>query len=115
MNRPTTIQDVRDALAPLADMKRPDGDNDGESLDDPSVYDPLPGEQQASIDFAKVTVRDYVLDSAGDVNKRAVTTLCKSGFPTYIGPDQYDALRNIGHMQIGAWKLTLSDPSSLED
>ena len=114
MNRPITLQDVRDALAPLAYIKRPYGDNEGEPLDDPSVYDLLSDKQQASIDFAKVIVRDYVLYSDGYVNKRAVTTLCKSGFPTSIGPDQYDALRNVGQIQIGTWRLTLSDPCSLE-
>ena len=114
-HRPTTLQDVRDVLAPLADIKRPYGDNDGDSIDDPSVYDLLSDEEQASIDRAKATVRNYVFNSDGSVNKRAVTTLCKSGFPTSIGPDQYDALRNVGQTQIETWRMTLSDPSTWAD
>ena len=115
MYRPTTLHDVRDAFAPLRDIKRPAGDNEGDPLDAPSVYDRLPPEHQDWIDFAKETGRGYVLDAAGDVNRRAVTALCRSGFPTSIGPDQYDALRNVGHVQIGDWRLTLSDPSSLDE
>ncbi|RUR67523.1 hypothetical protein EJP67_10700 [Variovorax guangxiensis] len=105
-----TINDVRKALTALLPIKRPRGDNEGDAIDNPSVYDGLAREDQDKVDLAKEVVRDYVLYADGEVNNRAVTAVRKAGFNISIGPGQYDPMRTAGRVLVGDWELSLSDP-----
>ena len=109
MFQPTTIHDVRDALNALLSIRRPEGDNEGEPINDPSVYDLLSPSDQDCVDHAYSTVRSYVLHGDDEVNNRAVTTIRNSGYQINIGPDQYDPMRIAGSVTVGEWTLLIGD------
>ncbi|MFS8975026.1 hypothetical protein PO002_11040 [Cupriavidus necator] len=107
---------VKDAIAvlePLRNITLPDGDNAGEPLNSPSVYDGLSREDQEKVDDAEEVVSTY-LRQAGDrgdePNKRAITQLKKKGYETFLQVDQYDPDRLVGRVSIGDNALDVSDP-----
>lgn len=107
-----TIRDVHQALKPLANIPRPYGDNEGDPINSPTVFPKLSPKHQELVSSAEEVLYEYTRTSDGQGNRRAVTTLKKNGYPTYLGPYQYDAERVVGDVQIGDWTLDLSDPSN---
>lgn len=100
-----TINDVTEALAPLAHIQRPDGDNDGDPINFSSVYDHLSEENQEKVDNARETTVGYILQ----LGQRAITEINKKGHRASYNPDQYSPDRNVGQVQVGDWLLDLSD------
>ncbi|RZG16102.1 hypothetical protein EXT47_08470 [Pseudoalteromonas sp. CO342X] len=115
MFEPTSIDDVRQALKEVEDIERPDADNEGDPLNSPSVYDYLSPENQEKVDHAVEVVCDYVRNSAGEPNKRSITTLNNNGFSAHFNQDQYDPYRYVGSVTVGEWEIDVSDPSSGEE
>lgn len=115
---PPNIKDVIAALAPLKDIGRPPGDNEGDPLNSPHVYRHLAREARERVDHAVQVAREYTRQPGdfGDApNRRSLTTLTKNGFPAHLGLDQYDPYRLVGSVQAGEWVLDLSDPALNED
>ncbi|MFQ2209858.1 hypothetical protein [Aeromonas caviae] len=115
MFKPTTIDDVRQALKEVEGIERPDADNEGDPLNSPSVYNYLSDENQEKVDRAEEVLKDYVRNPAGEPNNRAITELNKNGFTAHFNQDQYDPYRYVGSVSIGDWEIDVSDPSSGED
>ena len=115
MFKPTSIDDVRQALKEVEDIECPDADNEGEPLNSPSVYNYLSPEDQEKVDQAVEVVGDYVRNPAGEPNKRSITTLNKNGFSAHFNRDQYDPYRYVGSVTVGEWEIDVSDPSSGEE
>mgnify|MGYP000134319671 CR=1 FL=1 len=112
---PPNKKDVVTALEALRNIERPEGDNEGDPINSPSVYPSLSPQDQAKVDHAEEVAKEYVRkpgDEGDEPNKRSLTELDKAGLPAYIGPDQYDPYRLVGDVQVGDWKLDLSDPSN---
>lgn len=112
--QPITSKDAAEALEALKDIKRPDGDNEGDSINSPSVYNYLsPGDQEL-VDSAGKILYAYVRkpgDEGDKPNKRAITELKKRGYSASLNTDQYDQDRLVGHVEVGDWSLNLSDPA----
>jgi len=115
MCKPTSIHAVRQALKEVEDIERPDADNEGESLNSPSVYNYLSPEDQEKVDHAVEVVGDYVRNPAGEPKKRSITTLNKNGFSAHFNQDQYDPYRYVGSVTVGEWEINVSDLSSGEE
>jgi len=115
---PPTITDVLAALEPLREIKRPEGDNEGEAINSPEVYNSLSSKDRANVDHAEEVVREYVRKPGNDgdePNKRAITELNKKGIPATLNADQYDPYKLVGRVDIGEWHLELSDGSAEGD
>lgn len=108
-DRPS-INDVRKALKPLADIPRPDGDNEGDPINGETVYPLLSFEHKALVRHAEEVVFLYARTFDGQVDHRAVNTMTKNGFPANLGPSQYDEDRLVGSVTTGDWSFDISDP-----
>jgi hypothetical protein len=117
-NITTTINEVVNALIPLSNIARPDGDNENDSINDDSVFNFLSDKEQGLIDEAQRLVRDYVITVSNSrcvPNQRAITELNHKGFATSLSSDQYDPNRLVGAVQIiselspDSWRLNISD------
>lgn len=116
MYTPVTIDDVRQVFEEVKGIKRPDADNEGDPLNSPSVYNYLSEKDQEKVDRAVEVASDYVRNSAGEPNKRAITQLNKNGYEAYVEQSQYDHDRYVGRISgIGEWTLDVSDPSQEEN
>jgi len=118
MNTPPTKNDVIAALEELQNISRPDGDNEGEPINSPAVYNNLSQENQERVDHAEETAKEYLRkpgDEGDEPNRRSITELNKAGFRSSLGQDQYDPYRLVGDIEVGDWKLDVSDPSSESD
>lgn len=111
MYGPISIQDIRQALKAVEDIDRPDADNDGDALNSPLVYNYLSSQDQEKVDRAVELVNDYVRDSEGAANNRAVSILNRSGFRTNFNEDQYEPDRYVGSLSVGDWEIDISDPT----
>lgn len=112
---PPNKKEVVAALEALRNIERPEGDNEGDPINSPSVYPYLSPQDQAKVDHAKEVANEYIRkpgDEGDEPNKRALTELSKSGFSAYLGPDQYDPYRLVGGVKVGDWDLNVSDPSN---
>lgn len=87
-DRPT-IQDVDDALSELKKVKRPYGDNEGDSANSPGFYNNLSDEDKKIVDNAEEIVSEYVRDSNGNPNNRAIGLMNKRGYSTSLHVGQY--------------------------
>jgi hypothetical protein len=106
-----TITDV-EALKKLEAIPRPEGDNEGDPINSPGVYESLTQPQQQLVDTALETAHQYVRKSSdfGDEpNARSITELNKRGYHTFLQPDQYDPTSLTAGISIGPWELDLSD------
>jgi len=99
----------------LKDIERPDGDNEGDPINSPNVYNYLSPEDQELVDNAEKILYAYVRksgNSGDEPNKRAITELEKRDYPTSLNIDQYDQTRLVGQIEVGDWSLDLSDPTT---
>lgn len=105
-----TIKDLIDAFNEVLDISRPSwGDNDGEPLNSPCVYDYLSEEDQQKVDTAEDLAYRYTRLGKEEVDQRRITILNKNGYPTCLGADQYDPYRLVGTVTIGEWQIDISD------
>jgi hypothetical protein len=115
MYPPPTIRDVVAALEPLKNIARPYGDNEGAAINSPDVYNSLSSNEQALVYHAENITREYTRQ-AGDVgderNRRSITELKKKGFPASLQTDQDDPDKLVGGVEVGEWRLDLSDSSA---
>lgn len=112
---PPNKKEVVAALEALRDIERPQGDNEGDSINSSSVYPYLSPEDQAKVDHAEQVTKEYVRklgDEGDEPNKRSLTELKKAGIHAYLGPDQYDPYRLVGDVKVGDWDLNISDPNN---
>ena len=106
-----SIKNVRQALDDIKDIERPDGDNEGYSINSPAVYNYLSFDDQEKVDKVVEIISDYVRQSDGQPNNRAITELKKNGFQAYLNQDQYDPYRYVGIVRMDEWDIDISDPS----
>ena len=112
---PPTKKDVVVALQALQDIERPEGDNEGDPINSPTVYPYLSRQDQALVDHAEQITNEYVRkqgDEGEEANQRSLTELKKAGFSADLGPDQCDPYRLVGGVEVGDWTLNLSDPNN---
>lgn len=110
-----TIEDVREALKPLADIRRPYGDNEDDPINSESVISDLKPAHQEVVRHADRVCREYTRGPDGQPDRRAITHMVKSGFPSHLNQDQYTPEKLVGQVTIGDWSLDISDEFSDED
>lgn len=113
MHPQPTKEEVIAALEALKNIPRPEGDNEGDPINSPDVYNSLTPENQERVDYAEEITREYLRkpgDEGDEPNKRSITELKKAGFPAYLQPDQYDRFKLVGGVEVGEWGLDVSDP-----
>lgn len=104
-----SINDVREALKLLADIPVPFGNNEGDPLNGDTVLPYLSHEHQSLVRSAEEYCYRYARTFDGQVNRRAVKTMTKNGFPANLGPSQYDFSSLVGSVAIGDWRIDISD------
>jgi hypothetical protein len=112
---PPTKKDVVTALQALQDIQRPKGDNEGDPINSSTVYPYLSQRNQELVDHAAQITNEYVRktgDEGEEANRRSLTELTNEGFHADLGPDQYDPSRLVGGVEVGNWKINLSDPNN---
>lgn len=113
MYPPPTLNDACFVLQELDTIPRPYGDNEGDAINSDSVYYALEPHQQQMVDRAYEVVCAYTRAPGGiEANTKAVNNLTRRGYPTYLGPDQYDPYRLVGTSETETWCLIISDPST---
>ena len=115
MHPPPTIKDVIAALEPLKNIVRPEGDNEGAPINSPEIYNNLLSNDQTLVDHAEEVTRKYMRKAGdeGDVpNIRSITELNKKDYPASLNTDQNDPYRLVGGVEVGNWRLDVSDPST---
>lgn len=108
-----TIKDVIEALDALNDVKQPAGDNEGEAINSPSVYEQLPPEHQQIVDNAESVTCRYLRkpgDYGSEPNQRSITELNKHGYAARLNFDQYDQASLVGSVVVRDLVLDVSDP-----
>lgn len=104
-----TFRDVKKALDALQTIERPEGDNEGDPINSQTVYPLLKTKDQRRVDAAEIA-SEYVRNSDGTPNRRAIGTLNRNGYPIAFNEAQDDPLRMVGCVGSGDWELDLSDP-----
>lgn len=112
MYPPPTIRDVLRVITPLAKIPRPEGDNEGDSINSESIMRDLTPKQREEVLFAEEILHEYTRHADGQPIRKSVNALTRNGFYTSLHEDQYDPCRIVGQTSVGAWNLDLSDPSS---
>ena len=110
---PPTIKDVVAAIEPLKNIARPRGDNEGESINSPNVYNSLSSNAKALVDHAENVTYEYMRkagEEGDEPNRRSITELSKKGYFASLNADQYDSSRLVGGVEVGDWYLDVSDP-----
>lgn len=110
-----TFREAKISLKAVAKIERPEGDNHHLNLNHREIVDALASDQQANVEEAQKVLHEFVRNADGEANRRAINTLIRNGFPANLGPDQYDPYRMVGHVQVGEWRIDLSDPDPSED
>jgi hypothetical protein len=108
-----TIQDVVATFELLKNIVHPDGDNEGDPINSSNVYNSLSLNDQTLVDQAEDVAREYMRkegDEGDEPNRRSITELGKKGYPAELHPDQYDRYRLVGYVEVGDWRLDVSDP-----
>lgn len=75
-----TKKEVIAALQALQDIERPEGDNEGDSINSPTVYPHLSPQDRALVDHAEKITKEYVRkrgDEGDEPNRRSLTELRK--------------------------------------
>jgi hypothetical protein len=111
MFHPLTINDVVPVIEPLASIPRPAGDNEGDCINSDSIMRLLSEKQRDQVDRAVQVLYEYTRHSDGQPNRKAVNTLTRHGFPTFLNEDQYDPDRIVGRTTVGDWDIDISDVS----
>ncbi|MGM0952262.1 MAG: hypothetical protein ACQEW7_04705 [Pseudomonadota bacterium] len=104
------INEVVAALESLRDIRRPDGDNEGDPINSTSVYGQLSRELQERVDEVERLVSEYLLPG-GEPQTNALYELRARGYEADLGPGQYEPDRTVGGVKVGEWTLDLSEPS----
>ena len=113
MHPSPTKEEVVSALEALKDIPRPEGDNEGDPINSPGVYNSLTPENQECVDHAEEITSEYLRkpgDEGEEPNNRSITELKKAGFPSFLQRDQDDPYKLVGGVEVGEWKLDVSDP-----
>ena len=113
MRPPRTKEEVVAALEELRAVVRPDGDNEGDSINSPDVYDRLAPEDQERVDHAVEITSEYLRkpgDDGEEPNSRSITELRKAGFPSSLQRDRDDPYKLVGRVEVGDWELDVSTP-----
>jgi len=106
------------ALDQLRQISRPHGDNEGDAINDPSVYNDLSREDQKRVDHAEAVAGKYLRkigDEGEEANARSISELRKAGYPTNLQPAQYQQDRLVGDIKVGSWTLNISDEGGTDD
>jgi len=127
MNYPISLHRVTDALNALKNISRPYGDNEGEAINSPSIYDHLSGRDRDLVDEAYSLAREFTRTSnreGEDIEDRKnLRRLREQGFEASLGQDQYDPYLLTGRISIPplldedgnevgeSWVLDISDTS----
>ena len=98
------------ALEAVENIERPYGDNEGDYLNSPSVYNKLSPANRDKVDHAVEMVRNYVRNPMGEPDNRAITAL-NNHYDVSFHRDQYDPSRYVGKIRVGKWEINISDPS----
>ena len=98
-----TIHDVVEALEPLANIERPDGDNEGDPINGTSVYRSLSSSDKAKVDHAEEVVVAY----SRQCGRRGVTEMNKRGYHASFDQDVNDETSLVGYVKVGEWKLVI--------
>jgi hypothetical protein len=103
------------ALEALADIDRPDGDNEGDPINaDNVLYALSPTDREHVLETERIA-HELTRAIGGDPNRRILTDLRKRGFPATLEPDQYDPERLRGTIRTPRWDLNISDPPQGDD
>jgi hypothetical protein len=94
-------------------IDRPDGDNEGDPLNGPTIYPYLSTVQQEHVDTAEDLCCKYTRRLGGEIDRRALGHLVRKGFHTQLGPAQYEADRLVGGIDFGEMTLDISDSGPL--
>lgn len=107
--RPTK-KEVISTLEALEDIPRPEGDNEGDSINSPDIYNALTPENQERVDQAEKITSEYLRNHQGEPNNRAIKELNKAGFRSFLQTDQCDSDKLVGRVRTEEWELDVSDP-----
>tara|TARA_R110001583_G_scaffold42556_16_gene135431 strand:- start:786 stop:1130 length:345 start_codon:yes stop_codon:yes gene_type:complete len=108
------IDDVIEALESLKEIRRPDGDNEGDPINSTPVYGRLSSKQQERVNEVEQLVSEYLLPE-GTPQAKALAELNARGYEADLGPDQYEPDLTVGGVKVGDWTLDLGEPSLDED
>jgi hypothetical protein len=106
---PPTFADVCAALEALRKIERPDGDNEGDPVNAPSVFEGLSEADQDRVRKAEEYALDFTRDPGGAPNRRGLADLRNRKFEVRLDQDQYDPYRLSGVIGVGDWELDISD------
>ena len=109
-NRPS-IRDVVNALSPLANIPRPDADNDGDPINGDTVLPYLSPEHAKQVRHAASLVHEYARRIDGEPDRRSINTMTRHGFHATLDPAQYELDRLTGSVTVGDWHIDISDVS----
>ncbi|MRX07019.1 hypothetical protein GJ697_04130 [Pseudoduganella sp. FT25W] len=115
MHPPLTIKDVVRAIKPLARIPRPDGDNEGDCINSDSIMRALSQKHREQVIRAEEVLHEYTRQLDGQPNRRAVNTLTRNGFSSFLNEDQYEPDRIVGRTTVEDWEIDISDPSNEPD
>lgn len=85
----TTIKDIDKVMSKFKSIKRPDADNEGDSANAPDFYNYLSEEDKNIVDNSLSAINNYIRNSDGSPNKRAITQMNKRGYSTSLHEGQY--------------------------
>lgn len=109
-NRPS-IQDIVNALSPLANIPRPNTDNDGDPINGYTVLPYLSPEHAEQVLHAESLVYEYARGIDGGPDRRSINTMTRRGFRATLDPAQYEPDRLTGSVRVGDWYIDISDVS----
>lgn len=113
MHPSPTIKDVVATLELLKNIVRPDGDNEGIPINSPDIYNKLSSKDKALVEQAVEITHEYTRkagDKGDEPNTRSITELNRKGYQSTLQTDQYNPSRLVGFVEIGNWRLDVSDP-----
>jgi len=85
----TTIKDIDKVISELKNIERPDADNEGDSVNSPNFYNYLSSDDKKIVDNTLSVINNYIRNSDGTPNKRAITQMKKRGYSTSLHEGQY--------------------------
>lgn len=100
--RPTTLKDVREAVADVEkNVQMPDDvDNDGDDLNAECNLGSYSRDQLQSLRNLEQVARDYFVDNEGHENRRAVTAAGKHGIDVSVTEDEEDPYVTHIHVEL---------------
>jgi hypothetical protein len=85
----TTIKDIDKVMGEFKNIKRPDADNEGDSANAPDFFDYLSSDDKKIVENTLNVVNNYIRNSDGSPNKRAITQMNQRGYSTSLHEGQY--------------------------